>query len=280
MKNHFHAIFPNEDYLDLRPYQYGWETCAPLHSFGPFIRNHYLFHYIIRGKGTLYSHAASGEIHEYRLGGNQGFLICPGQINLYTADETDPWEYVWLEFDGMRVKEALFKAGLEQDQPIYRPQSIGQGERLRDHMLYFTEHAARSPLHLVGHLCLFLDELIEFSADRREADEKKEQDYYIHEAVVYIQQNFHRDLSVDEVAGFCKLNRNYFSRRFKELTGSTPQEFLIRQRLTSAGELLKLTDLPIKTIADRCGYPNQLHFSQAFKKYYGISPREWRKQNS
>ena len=82
------------------------------------------------------------------------------------------------------------------------------------------------------------------------------------------------------MASFCKLNRNYFSRRFKELTGSTPQEFLIRQRLTSAAELLKLTSLPIKTIADRCGYPNQLHFSQAFKKYYGISPREWRRQNN
>ncbi|MCI9213132.1 MAG: hypothetical protein HFH17_08930 [Ruminococcus sp.] len=130
MKNHFHAIFPNEDYLDLRPYQYGWETCAPLHSFGPFIRNHYLFHYIIRGKGTLYSHAVNGEIHEYRLGENQGFLICPGQINLYTADEADPWEYVWLEFDGMRVKEALFKAGLEQDQPIYAVRRFSTPEDL------------------------------------------------------------------------------------------------------------------------------------------------------
>ncbi|MCI9362071.1 MAG: helix-turn-helix transcriptional regulator [Hungatella sp.] len=41
-----------------------------------------------------------------------------------------------------------------------------------------------------------------------------------YEAVVYIQQNYHRELSVDEVANFCRLNRNYFSRRFKELTGS------------------------------------------------------------
>ncbi len=280
VKNHFHAIFPNDKFLDLRPYQYGWEACAPLHSFGPFIRNHFLFHYIIDGYGTLYSHAVNGDIHEYRLGPNQGFLICPGQINLYTADEEQPWEYVWLEFDGMRAKEFLLKAGLEQNQPIYQPGSMEQGNKLRDHMLYFTENAAKSPLHLVGHLSLFLDELIEFSADRRKADEKKGQDYYIHEAVVYIQQNYQRELTVDEVADFCKLNRNYFSRRFKELTGSTPQEFLIKQRLTSAAELLRITDQPIKNIADQCGYPNQLHFSQAFKKYYGLSPREWRRQNS
>lgn len=277
MKNHFHGIFPNDNYLDLRPYQYGWETCVPLHSFGPFIRNHYLFHYIISGRGTLYSHAANGEIHEYQLGANQGFLICPGQINLYTADAEQPWKYVWLEFDGMRVKEFLLKAGLTQDHPIYRTQTIEQGLQLQEHMLYFSANSAKSSLHLVGQLFLFLDELIEFSANHQELEETKEHDYYIHEAVIYIQQNYQRDLSVDEVANFCKLNRNYFSRRFKELIGSTPQEFLIQQRLTKAAELLKITNQPIKNIAIQCGYPNQLHFSQSFKKHYGLSPREWRR---
>lgn len=280
MQNHIHAIFPNENYLDFRPYQYGWEACAPLHSFGPFVRNHFLFHYIIQGYGTLYSHAANGEIHEYQLSADQGFLICPGQINLYTADERQPWEYVWIEFDGMRVKEFLQKAGLEQDSPIYYPLSSEKGHQLRERMLYFTKHTTCSSLHLVGQLALFLDELIETSANRKNQEENRKPDYYIHEAVVYIQQNYQRELTVDEVANFCKLNRNYFSRRFKELIGSTPQEFLIQQRLTSAAELLRLTNLPIKNVADQCGYPNQLHFSQAFKKYYGVSPKEWRKQNS
>lgn len=279
MGTHIHSIFPNKDFLDLKPYQYGWEECAPLHSFGPFIRNHYLFHYIISGQGTLYSHTVNGDIHEYQLGANQGFLICPGQINLYTADEHDPWKYVWLEFDGMCAEEQLWNAGLEQDQPIYRPRSIEDGERLRDHMLYFIQQAERSPLHLVGHLFLFLDDLIECSDHSRNSEKAARQDYYIHEAVVYIQQNYQRALTVDEVAAFCKLNRNYFSRRFKEVIGCTPQEFIIRQRLTSAAELLRSTGLPIKTVADRCGYPNQLHFSQAFRKYYGLPPREWRKQN-
>ncbi len=61
--------------------------------------------------------------------------------------------------------------------------------------------------------------------------------------------------------------------------GCTPQEFLIRQRLTNAAELMRFTDLPIKTVAAQCGYSNQFHFSQAFKKLYGLPPQEWRKQN-
>lgn len=94
METHHISIFPNEYFGDIRPYQYGWEECEPLHSFGPFVRNHYLFHYIISGRGTLFSHSTNGEIHEYILEANQGFLICPGQINLYTSDEKDPWKYV------------------------------------------------------------------------------------------------------------------------------------------------------------------------------------------
>ena len=45
MENMSFSIFPNDNFLDLRLYQYGWEQCAPLHSFGPFVRNHFLFHF-------------------------------------------------------------------------------------------------------------------------------------------------------------------------------------------------------------------------------------------
>ncbi len=104
-------------------------------------------------------------------------------------------------------------------------------------------------------------------------------DFYIHEAVHYIEQNFYRELSVEELADICKLNRSYFSKVFKEVTDCTPQEFIIRYRLTKAADMMKLTNDPIGEIAAKCGYQNQLHFSCAFKKRYGVPPREWRAQN-
>ena len=265
--------------MDLRLFQYGWEQCAPLHSFGPFVRNHFLFHYVISGKGRLDSDGPDGATRHYALEANQGFLICPGQVNTYYADKHDPWKYVWLEFGGLRAEEYLSSAGLGAAQPIYQPKSPALAEPVRDTMLYIADHPKASTLHIIGHLCLFLDALIQSSSTRRELHGARLQDFYIQEAVTFMEHNYRREVTVEEVADVCRLNRSYFSKLFRESMGCPPQEFLIRLRLSKAAEQMQTTKASIGDIAASCGYPNQLHFSRAFKKRYGVSPREWRIQN-
>ena len=279
LKDASFSIFPNENFVDLRLYQFGYEQCRPLYSFGPFVRNHYLFHYVLSGKGSLLSTTEDGLLHRYLLEEGEGFLIAPGFVNTYSADRDAPWKYVWLEFDGLRASECLGQAGLESAHPIYRSRDGALREALRDSMLYIADHADASPVHLIGHLYLFLDLLIRSSDSRRKSREGKAKDFHIQEAVSFMERNYQRDLSMEEVADLCKLDRSYFGRLFKKTMGCPPQEFLIRLRLSRAAELLKVSDSPIGEIAARCGYPNQLHFSRAFKMRYGVSPREWRLQN-
>ena len=274
------SVFPNENFLDLRIYQYGYEQCAPLQSFGPFIRNHYLFHYVISGQGCLDATAEDGvTTRRYEIQAGQGFLICPGLINTYFADESRPWKYVWIEFDGLRASESLRYAGLTAACPIYQAEDEVQSAQVRDRMLYIADHSDASALHLIGCLYLFMDALIQSSSTRLSAQGSQIKDFYIQEAVNYMEQNYQRNLTIEEVADACRLNRSYFSKLFKENMGCPPQEFLIRVRLTKATELMCSTSTPISEIAVRCGYSNQFHFSRAFKKRYGIPPQKWRLQN-
>lgn len=68
----------------------------------------------------------------------------------------------------------------------------------------------------------------------------------------------------------------FLCRIFREHLGISPQEFLITFRLRKAVQLLRTTKLSIKDIGNAAGYPNQLHFSRAFKNVYGMSPKQWR----
>lgn len=48
--------------------------------------------------------------------------------------------------------------------------------------------------------------------------------------------------------------------------------------MTKAAEMLRMTNLPVAEIGRQVGYPDQLHFSRAFKSIYGLSPRNWKKE--
>lgn len=266
----FH-VFSDERFVDLNLYQFGWERTQPLHSYGPHARNHYLFHYVIAGRGTLFANEKAYPINE-----GHGFLIVPGQITTYRADERDPWEYTWIEFDGLRVHEALQLAALSGAEPVYTPASREAGRLLQEQMLYIVDHGTANPTRLIGHGFIFLDQLVESSAHKRTHGEKRLRDFYMKEPLAFIEQNYQRDISIEEMAAFCGLNRSYFGKIFRNTMGEPPQAFLLHYRMARAAQLLKESKLPISEISPQVGYANQLHFSRAFKGVYGVSPREYR----
>ena len=266
----FH-VFRDERFIDLNLYQFGWERNDPAHSYGPHARNHYLFHYVISGRGKLFANN-----QEYEITPRHGFLIVPGQITTYCADEEDPWVYTWLEFDGLRAHESLNLAGISSRKPVYTAWNAEAGRQLENEMMYIVNHSDASPVHLIAHGFLFLDQLVQSSADRRHNSERRLRDFYIREALTVIERNYQRDISIEEVAAECGLNRSYFGKVFRDAVGESPQAYLLHYRMARAAQLLKETRLSIGEIAQQVNYPNQMHFSRAFKSVHGISPREYR----
>ena len=149
-------------------------------------------------------------------------------------------------------------------------------------MLYIARHpgsSSESPFHMISHLYLFVDYFMHSAATVRMNQSGKIRDFYIKEALSYIEQNFQNNITIEDIAAFCGLNRSYFGKIFHDTIGKSPQEFLISYRMTKAAELLKLTSLSVADIGNAVGYPNQLHFSRASKNVYGTSPRSWRNTN-
>ena len=93
----------------------------------------------------------------------------------------------------------------------------------------------------------------------------------------YIQTYLELNLGIGELADLSGLSPFYFSRLFKESTGLTPYQYISRQRMKRAKQLLQ-TDLAIAEIALRCGFSSQSSFSTAFRKTVGVTPKVYRQQ--
>lgn len=273
------SVFPNERFIDLTLYQSGYEKCDPMHGYGPNIRNHFLFHYIISGKGTFRANDKNLDYTDYALSGGCGFFIEPGYVNHYWADGDDPWEYIWVEFDGLRARAYVEAAGLSHAHPVYRPENPEDGAKLQENMFAIVKADNGASLYQIGYLYLFVDTLIRTSQSRKQALGGKLREFYAREAINYIEHHYAENITVEELAEICRLDRSYFGKVFKSAVGQPPQEFLLRYRMEKAAEALELTSESIADISVSVGYANALHFSRAFKSVYGMSPREYRQKN-
>ena len=98
----------------------------------------------------------------------------------------------------------------------------------------------------------------------------------IKKAIRYISQNFSRNLTLDEVADHVHLNPAYFSTLFKQSIGSSFKEYLNMVRIEESKRLLSNTDYSIIDISLATGFEDQSYFSKVFKKYTGLTPKQYR----
>lgn len=267
-------VFNNRSYVDLYPIQFGREACQPCHSFGPTMKYHYLFHYIVSGKGKLF---LTTDQREIELTAGQGFLIPPNLIASYEADKDDPWSYIWVEFDGLKTEHFLRQAGLSKKQLVFSQKLAATKSPVYEALLALLERHDSTSAAIVGHLYLFMTALMAESLTHRDSIHDDAKELYVREAINFIERHFQEPITVDDMAHQCNLNRSYFSRLFKEQMSTTPQQFLIQYRLSQACELLKNSQLTLQEIAEQVGYSNQFNFSAAFKRQYKEAPNNLRK---
>ncbi|MBN1837594.1 MAG: helix-turn-helix transcriptional regulator [Spirochaetales bacterium] len=99
-------------------------------------------------------------------------------------------------------------------------------------------------------------------------------------AIEYMKNNLDHPLSRDEVARACSMSYGYFSKVFHQRTGHTFTQLLNRFRFERACTILEETGLNISQIALECGFSDQSYFSKVFRRYAGISPKDYRRRQT
>lgn len=109
--------------------------------------------------------------------------------------------------------------------------------------------------------------------------ESYNRNYAVKKIISFLNENFAVKISLDQIARNMYLSPVYISKIFKEETGESPINYLIKIRLEKAKEILMQDNEKnsIKDIATSVGYEDVYHFSKLFKKYYGSSPLNYKK---
>ena len=251
----------------------GFEHCLPRHSYGPHIRQNYVIHVVIDGKGIL---DFCGK--RWNISKDQMFILFPGMESTYYADKEDPWYYCWIGFQGESAGKIVENIGFDPQTPVLTFKDAYKIENEVKRMLGARELTLDGKLRRNAGMMEILSDMIRESARRAGNDGITNIYSYSEYAVRYINNHFSEKIRIQDLADHIGISRSYFVKLMKQETGMSPQEYLIETRMRRASDLLSRTQDSIKVVATECGYDDALAFSKVFKSRFGLNPSEYRQK--
>ena len=235
------------------------QECPKGFSWGFGVRNCYLLHFVVDGKGEFVNSYGN-----YKLEKGQGFIFYPGEKIFYKADDKKPWTYIWIGFNGRNISDILKSCNLTSKTPIFK---FGNSFDILNIFAFAESLEIGRELYLFSEIYRFL-----FLNIKSELQSLSKMEV----AKNYIIQNFSSDITVDAVARFVGFERKYFSKIFTKEIGVTPSRYILNVRMTNALELLKNTTLSVADISCSVGYGDLPTFSKAFKTFFNRNPTDIR----
>lgn len=258
---------------DIDLFYCGIENCIPDFTCGPYIRHFYLIHYIIKGEGYYICNQK-----KYDLKPGDVFTIFPKDLTYYASNSDNTWSFCWFAFNGKKAVDILETCGINKNSPTrHMLLEYALDKPVKDLLNCFSDRNTPVRAKLQSHLYLIFSKMQEnFLKTDNQPHQRNCITEYIENAVVYIDYNYMKPLTIKQIADYVGLERTYFSKIFSLATGSSPQSYLIRYRLEKAVHLMSTTNYSMKQIGLSVGIPNEYYFSRLFKKLKHISPREFK----
>ena len=182
--------------IELSIFNCGLERCAPGQTWGPGIRDHYLIHLVVSGKGTFEVGGKTFEVVPGDL-----FFARPSQLIRYSADEQQPWEYSWVGFNGACAHKLAAQLPFTDTAPVHHTQDP-EGMRAALTNIYSSRGLEpQDEAAMVGYLYLFISALMKETSETRPHNASSSNQYVLN-AIKYIQFNGESIFFRDKIAGF------------------------------------------------------------------------------
>ncbi|MGG1879681.1 AraC family transcriptional regulator [Paenibacillus cisolokensis] len=251
----------------------------PRHKVGPMIHDYCLIHTVLSGEGFF---ECAGKSHACRAG--DSFVILPGVLFSYEAHERNPWHYQWVAFQVKGAPLLMSDMGVTPAMPIIRcsgQEALDSLSLMYQHIrLGFNQSAYPwlEDLEASGWLKLLLHKLAMLNYAQLPEPDTSDIERGVRQAERWISTQYHQQLSIDQMAKTLGYHRAHLSKLFKQHTGLSPMQYLMKVRIDKAKSLMN-TSFSIHEIAASVGFNDALYFSKQFRKWTGMTPSEYRRQS-
>ena len=252
----------------------GKEYCKPYHAVSAS-RDEYIIHFILSGNGF---YSANG--NTWSLGPGQMFLIYPDEPVVYCADATNPWSYTWIGFKGIRVDTILKNCGFSKNHLCLSAPDPDKYMNCFDDLFEHGNTGFSDDLYRESILLKLFSILVRHhNRPTLKADQAQtgySDNVYVNLAIEDIGKMYMQGIGVSDIAESIGITRSHLNHVFQKELNISIQNFLMDFRMHKSANLLVSTTMSIKEISNLVGYNDQLVFSKAFKKKFGMSPKSYR----
>ena len=234
-------------------------------------RGDYQLYYVASGKAHFFFNGKEKIISKGKI-----VLFRPGESQKYALYPSDKPETYWVHFTGKDVESLLDCYSFPKNENVFFTGSTQDYQNIFGQMIRELQLRRKN-----------FDDLLTFNIKtllimiNRYQTEGKNAGFQvldeIEKAINYFNANYNKQIVIEDYAEQHLMTPCWFIQNFKQLTKTTPMQYILSLRLTNAMNMLENKTYNVQQIAAAVGYDNALYFSRLFKKHVGMSPSEYRK---
>ncbi|MBQ7010822.1 MAG: AraC family transcriptional regulator [Clostridia bacterium] len=232
----------------------------------------YIFEYVVDGKGYI---ECDGKM--FRVGAGDVYFLNRMHEHKYYADKKDPFKKLWLNISGTMMDDMVKLFGIKDGVVVAREECESVFREAHSLLAAMKDGDPAETNRKIAVLIFDLFSRLSRGSFHTESSYKYGLPYRVQR---YIDKNIYNGISTDGLSAKFYFSKAYIARVFRKKFGITPKQYISERRVAAAKHLLASSEYSIAQIADRLSYTDSKHFANVFREYVGISPSEYRRNNT